>query len=91
MSKGKLPKDGEINPGIGNRSLKTPPLLPSSYHRNLNIISNEASATQTRDLWKIDEVGQRAKRVRHQIQTENSNKRADLGRLRHGIHLSRAC
>ena len=36
-----MPKDGEINPGIGNYSQKTPPLLLSSYHRNLNIISNE--------------------------------------------------
>ena len=89
--RGKVPKDGEINPDIGNYSQKTPPLLPSSYHRNLNRISNEASATQNRDLWKIDEVGHRAERVQHQIQTENSNKRADLGKLRHGIHLSRAC
>ena len=48
--RGKVPKDGEINPGIGNCSQKTPPLLPSSYHRNLNRISNEASSTQTRDL-----------------------------------------
>ena len=62
-----------------------------SYHRNLNGISNEASATQTRDLWKIDEVGHRAERVRHQIQTEKNNKREDLGKLCHGIHLSRAC
>ena len=31
-SRGKVPKDGETNPGIGNHSLKTPPLLPSSYH-----------------------------------------------------------
>ena len=89
--RGKVPKDGEINPSIGNRSPKTPPLLPSSYHRNLNRISNESSAIKTRDLWKIDEVGHRAERVRHQIQTKNSNKRADLGRLRHGIHLSRVC
>ena len=36
-------------------------------------------------------MGSRAERVRHQIQTENSNKRTDLGRLRHGIHLGRAC
>ena len=75
--RGKVPKDGETNPGIGNRSPKTPPLLPSSYHRNLDRISSEASATQTRDLWKINEVGHRAERVRHQIQTENNNKRAD--------------
>ena len=31
-SRGKVPKDGEINPGIGNHSPKTSPLLPSSYH-----------------------------------------------------------
>ena len=36
-------------------------------------------------------MGHRAEQVRHQIQTKNSNKRADLGRLRHGIHLGRAC
>ena len=63
--RGNVPKDGEIDPDIGNRNSKTLPLLPSSYHRNPNRISNETSATQTRDLWKIDEVGHRAKRVRH--------------------------
>ena len=31
-SRGEVSKDGEINPGIGNHSPKTPPLLPSSYH-----------------------------------------------------------
>ena len=40
---------------------------------------------------ETDEVGHRAERVRHQIQTKNSNKMAYLGRLRHGIHLDRAC
>ena len=54
-------------------------------------IPNEAGATQTGDLGKVDEVGHRAERVGHQIQTKNSNKMAYLSRLRHGIHLGRAC
>ena len=40
---------------------------------------------------KADEVGHRAERVRHQIQAENCNKRVGLSKLRHGIHLGRAC
>ena len=39
---------------------------------------------------KVDEVGHRVKRVRHQIQVENYNKRAGLSELCHGIHLGRA-
>ena len=39
---------------------------------------------------KVDEVGHRVKRVQHQIQAKNYNKRAGLSRLRHGIHLGRA-
>ena len=35
-------------------------------------------------------MGHRAERVRHQIQTKNSNKWANLGRLRHEVHLGRA-
>ena len=44
-SRGEVSKDGETNPGIGNHSPETPPLLPSAYHRNPNIIPDEASAT----------------------------------------------
>ena len=44
-SGGEVPKDGEINFGIGNRSLETPPLIPSSYHRSSNRIPDEASVT----------------------------------------------
>ena len=40
-----VPKDGEINLGTSNRSSEAPPLLPGSYHRSSNGISNEASVT----------------------------------------------
>ena len=36
-------------------------------------------------------MGHRAKRVRHQIQAENCNKRIGPSRLRHGIHSDRTC
>ena len=43
MSGGEVPKDGEINFGIGNNSSETPPLLLGSYHRSSNRIPDEAS------------------------------------------------
>ena len=87
-SRGKVPKDGKINFGLGNHSSEAPPIFPSSYYRSSNGIPDEASVTQTRDLRKIDEVGHRAKRVRHPVQAKNHNKRVDLSRIRHGIHLA---
>ena len=45
MSGGEVPEDGEVDLGISNRSSEAPPLLPGSYHRSSNIISNEASVT----------------------------------------------
>ena len=42
---GEVSKDGETNPGISNHSPETPPLLPSTHHRNPNRISDEAGAT----------------------------------------------
>ena len=44
-SRGEVSKDGETNPSIGNHSPETPPLLPSSYHRNPNRIPDKTSAT----------------------------------------------
>ena len=44
-SRGEVSQDGETNPGIGNHSPETPPLLPSAYYRNPNRIPDEASAT----------------------------------------------
>ena len=44
-SGGEVSKDGETNPGISNHSPETPPLLPSTHHRNPNRISDEAGAT----------------------------------------------
>ena len=44
-SRGEVSKDGETNPGIGNHSPETPPLLPSTYHRNPNRIHDETGAT----------------------------------------------
>ena len=44
-SGGEVPKDGEINLAIGNCSSEVPPLLPGSYHRSCNRISDEASVT----------------------------------------------
>ena len=90
-SRGKVSKDGKINLGLGNRSSVAPPIFPGSYYRSSNGIPDEASVTQTRDLRKIDEVGHRAKRVRHPVQAKNRNKRADISRIRHGIHLSGTC
>ena len=90
-SGGKVPKDGKTKFGISNHSSEAPPLFPGSYYRSSNRIPDEASVTQTKDLRKIDEVGHRAKRVRHPVQAKNRNKRADLNRLRHGIHLSGTC
>ena len=40
-----VPEDGEINLGTSNRSSEAPPLLPGSYHRSSNKISDEASVT----------------------------------------------
>ena len=40
-----VPEDGEINLGTSNRSSEASPLLPGSYHRSSNRISDEASAT----------------------------------------------
>ena len=44
-SREEVSNDGEINPDIGNHNPETPPLLPSTYHRNPNIIPDEASVT----------------------------------------------
>ena len=36
-------------------------------------------------------MGYRAKRVRHQIQTKDNDKRVGIGIFHHGIHTGRAC
>ena len=90
-SGGEVPKDGKINFGIGNHSSEAAPILPGSYYRSSNRISDEASITPTGDLQKTDEIGHRAERVRHPVQAKNRNKRTGLSRLRHEIHLSGTC
>ena len=42
-SRREVPKDGKADPGIGNHIQKTPTLLPSSYRRSPNRISEEAN------------------------------------------------
>ena len=88
-SRGEVPKNGEVNSGSGDRSSEAPPVFPSLYYRSPNRISDEASTAQTRSLRKVDEMGHRANRVRHQIKSENCNKRLGPSRLHHGIHSDR--
>ena len=90
-SGGEVPENGKINTGAGDCSLEASSLFPGSHHRSPNRISNEAGIAQNRSLRKVDEVGHRAKRVRHQIQTENCDKGTGPSRLRHGIRSDRTC
>ena len=73
-SGGEVPENGKINTGASDRSSEAPSLFPGSHHRSSNRISDEAGIAQTRSLRKADEVGHRAKRVRHQIQAETAIK-----------------
>ena len=86
---GEVLENGKINTGAGDCSSEASSLFPGSHHRSPNRISNEAGIAQTRGLRKADEVGHRAKRVRHQIQTENCDKGTGPSRLRHGIRSDR--
>ena len=66
--------DGKINYGVSNCSPEAPPLFLGSYYRSSNRMPDEASVTQTRNLRNIDEVGHRAKRVRHPVQAKTAIK-----------------
>ena len=82
----RYPRMDKINIGAGDRSSEASSLFPGSHHRSPNIISNEAGIAQTKSLRKADEVGHRAKRVRHQIQAENCNKGTCPSQLCHGTY-----
>ena len=89
--RGAVPENGKISTGAGDCSSKTSSLFPGSHHRSPNRVSDEAGIAQTRSLRKADEVGHRAKRVRHQVQAENCYKGTGPSRLHHGIRSDRAC
>ena len=64
-SGGKVHENGKINTGAGDCSWEASPLFPGSHHRSPNRVSNEVGLAQTGSLRKADEMGHKAKRVRH--------------------------
>ena len=66
-SGGAVPENGEVDTSTGDCRSEASSLFPGSHYISPNRVPNEAGITQTRSLRKADEVGHRAKRVRHQV------------------------